>query len=131
MAASPSARYTGCSSGPCSPLVPLVVARMVIRFRRQGRTWKGWIAWLVVVLLTAAPNLMTLGIVLGDNDAAHDGDRILSVEGNGFRLWSFIGALLGALAFAAFLFMASSRRANRRRASELRDELKTRDTPAS
>jgi len=117
--------------GAVFTLVPLVVARMVIRFRRQGRTWKGWVGWLVVVLLTAAPNLMTLGIVLGDNDAAHDGDRILSVEGNGFRLWSFIGAILGAVAFAAFLYLASSRRRNRQRASDLRDELKTRERPAN
>ena len=38
---------------------------------------------------------MTLGIVLGISDAAHAGDRILDVEGPGFRLWSLIGAIVG------------------------------------
>ena len=49
-------------------LVPLVLVALVIRYRREGRSWKGWIGWFVLVLLTAAPNLMTLGIVIGRSE---------------------------------------------------------------
>ncbi len=56
-------------------LVPLVLLALVIRYRREGRSWKGWIGWFVLVLLTAAPNLMTLGIVIGRSKAAHAAER--------------------------------------------------------
>ena len=67
-------------------VVPLVVAWIVVRLRSQRRTWKGWLGWLVVVALTATPNLMTLGIVTGSSNGAHAGDRILDVDGAGIPL---------------------------------------------
>ena len=79
-------------------LVPLVLLALVIRYRHEGRSWKGWIGWFVLVLLTAAPNLMTLGIVIGRSGAAQSAERTLDAEAPGFRLWSLIGAIAGALA---------------------------------
>ena len=108
-------------------VVPLVVAWIVVRLRSQRRTWKGWLGWLVVVALTATPNLMTLGIVTGSSNGAHAGDRILDVDGPGFRLWSLIGAILGVIAVIGVWYLARSRRTSRRRASEYRDELRSRD----
>lgn len=73
--------------------------------------------------VVAAPNLMTLGIVLGDGNAAHAGERILDVDGPGFRGGTLVGAVLGALGMAAVAFLSSSRRRNKRKAKELKAEL--------
>ena len=90
-------------------LVPLVLLALVIRYRREGRSWKGWIGWFVLVLLTAAPNLMTLGIVIGRSGAAHAAERTFDVEAPGFRLWSLIGVIAGALAMALLVYLVRSR----------------------
>ncbi len=76
-------------------VVPLILLALVIRYRREGRSWKGWIGWLLLVLITAAPNLMTLGIVLGRSSAAHAAERTLDVDAPGFRTWSLVGAIGG------------------------------------
>jgi hypothetical protein len=110
-------------------VAPFGVAWFGYRMRSPRRTWRGWLVWLAIVLLAASPNLMTLGIVLGGNDAAHDGDRILSVDGNGFRTWSAVGAALGIIAVIGVWYLASSRRTSRRRADEYRQELRARDQP--
>ena len=106
---------------------PLGVAWTAIRLRSSRRTWKGWLGWLGVAALAALPNLMTIGIVAGNSDAAHDGDRILSVEGNGFRVWSFVGGILAVVAIIGIWYLAHSRRMSRRKATEYRDELRARD----
>lgn len=106
--------------------VPLLAAWAIVRWRTERRTWKGWLGWLVVVALTAAPNLMTLGIVLGSSNAAHAGERILDVEGPGFRMWSLIGAIVAVAAVLGVVYLARSRRSSRRRESDLRSEMDTR-----
>ena len=108
-------------------VAPLLLALAVYRWRSDRRTWLAWLAWLAVVLLLAAPNLMTLGIVLGISDAAHAGDRILDVEGPGFRLWSLIGAIVGVAAVFGCIYLVRSRRASRRRADDLREQLRSGD----
>lgn len=106
---------------------PLLAALTVVRFRTEGRTWKGWLGWLAVIAVLAIPNLMTLGIVTGNSNAAHAGDRILDVSAPGFRVWSLVGAILAVVAVAGVWYLASSRRRSRRKASEYRDELRGRD----
>lgn len=108
-------------------LAPLLVALAVIRWRGKQRTWLAWLAWFAFVLLLAAPNLMTLGIVLGISNAAHDGDRTMSVFAPGFRLWSLIGALLAVAVVVFAMYLVRSRRVARRRTGELRQELRSRD----
>ena len=84
--------------------------------------------WLVAAaVVLAIPNLMTLGIVFGTRSAAHAGERILDVEGPGFRGGSLIGAVLGVAFVGVIVYLVTSRRASRRRAARLRDELDTRD----
>jgi hypothetical protein len=63
--------------------------------------------------------------VLGISDAAHDGDRTLSVEGPGFRVWSMIGAILGAVAVLGTIYLVRSRRASRKNAADLRNQMRT------
>jgi ABC-type multidrug transport system fused ATPase/permease subunit len=108
-------------------VAPLLLLVAVIRWRTDDRTWLGWLGWILLALLLAAPNLMTLGIVLGISDAAHAGDRTLDVEAPGFRLWSLIGAILGGLAVVGTIYLVRSRRTSRRRAAALRDELRSRE----
>jgi len=90
-------------------LVPLLVVWAAFRTSRGHRSWKGWLAWLLVAAVLALPNLMTLGIVWGGGDAAHDGRAELDTDGNGFRMWSLIGAIAGGLAILALVYLVRTR----------------------
>jgi hypothetical protein len=100
-------------------LLPLVVLAAAFRWRGS---WRRWVLFLVAALLVAAPNLMTLGIVAGDGSAAHAGERILDVDGPGFRGGTLVGVLLGAAVFAVFAYLVLSRRSTRRRVTRMEDE---------
>jgi hypothetical protein len=106
--------------------LPLLCIALAVRLRRRVRTWKGWAAWLVAAAVLAAPNLMTLGVTWGNSDAAHDGDRILSVEGNGFRLWSLIGAVGAAVVALALIYVTTTRGLFKSQNRRLRTELSER-----
>jgi hypothetical protein len=95
--------------------VPLLVLRQV--FRRRW-TWKTrlWIALAAIVL--AAPNLMTLGIVIGNGHAAHAADRTLDVDAPAFKGASLIGAIVAAVIFGGLLYALETRR---RRGAELKE----------
>lgn len=89
-------------------LLPLAALALVYRFRR--RSWKAWLLGLAVALLLAAPNLITLGIVLGVGDSAHAADRTLDVEAPFFRGGMLIGAVAAALLVAWLSYLSASRR---------------------
>lgn len=100
-------------------LVPLAIARQT--FRRRW-SWKGRLAVLVVALVVAAPNLMTLSIVLGTGNGAERGQQILGTEGDGFRAGSAWGAALAVvLAIGLFAWTWKWRR-DRRQLKSLRSE---------
>lgn len=107
-------------------VIPLLAAAVAIKWRSPRRTWRGWLAWAGVVAVIAAPNLMTLNIVIGNGNGAHAGDRTLDTEAPGFRVWSVVGAIAAVVAFGGVIYLARSRRTSRQRTSELRDELQTR-----
>ena len=48
---------------------------------------------------------MTLGIVVGSGGGAHAGERILDVEGGGFRAGSLMGAMLAVVLVSAVAFL--------------------------
>ncbi len=100
--------------------LPLACVALAVRLRRRVRTWKGWAGWLVAAAILAAPNLMTLGVVWGNSGAAHDADRILSVEGNGFRMWSLIGAIVAGVATLGAWYLSATRGAFKRQNRRLR-----------
>lgn len=108
--------------GAVFTIVPVLVLLLSLRTRGEGRSWKAWAVWLVIAAIAAAPNLITLGIVLGVSNAAHDGDRILSVDGPGFRMWSLIGVIVGVLAVVGVWYLLRSRRGARNDNKRLRDE---------
>lgn len=92
------------------------------------RTRSGWKRALITVALAAVvavPNLMTLGIVFGSGNAAHAGERILDVDGPGFRGGSLVGAVLGVIAAGFVGFLSASRRRNKRKVGDLKAELKS------
>lgn len=100
-------------------LVPLVVLRLAFRVLASWK-WRG--AAFVVSLILAAPNLLTLGIVLGTGGGAHAGDRILDVEAPAFRGATLAGALLAAGVAVAGWYLLASRRRAWRRADRLAEE---------
>ncbi|KAA1425542.1 hypothetical protein FE697_005390 [Mumia zhuanghuii] len=96
--------------------VPLLIVWQAI-----ARRWiKGvWIAVLVGVgILLALPNLMTLSIVIGTSDGAHAGERILDVDGPGFRAATLWGVIIAVALILGLAWLTSS---NRHRGQRVRD----------
>ena len=115
--------FLGLAAGVLFTALALIVLWLGFRFRS---TWRRAIITLVIAMVVASPNLLTLGIVIGVGSAAHAGERILDVDGPGFRGGTLVGAILGTLVVALFAMTARSRRRNKERAADLRraaDEL--------
>jgi hypothetical protein len=107
-------------------LLPLIVLRQAFRRMPVGAR----VVLLVIAVALAVPNLLTLGIVLGNGNAAHAGDRILDVDGPGFRAGSAWGAII-AIAAVVALFVGLWRwRRDRRHLKELRVEKAERERAA-
>ena len=103
-------------------LLPLLTLRWTFRKRRP---WKAWAILGALALLLAAPNLLTLGIVIGSGHAAHAGERTLDVDAPGFRGSVLAGAIVAALAVMVGQYLVSSRRHNRRELERLREQVRT------
>lgn len=104
-------------------MAPLFVLAAGWRFKKS---WRRAAAFVVVALVVAGPNLLTLGIVIGSGNAAHAGERILDVDGPGFRGGSLVGAIVGAVLTLMLLWLMGSRRRNKRKVDELKSELDAR-----
>ncbi|MGL6234873.1 MAG: permease [Segniliparus sp.] len=87
---------SGLTLGLLGTLLPLLLLLMAVLLWnwRAGKFIGG--AVLVLAVIFAIPNLMTLSIVLGTSGAAHAGQRVLDVDAPGFRGASAIGAAIGA-----------------------------------
>jgi hypothetical protein len=83
-------------------LVPLALLWAALEIFRSRKIR---IAALVLAAALAAPNLLTLGIVLGSGSGAHAGDRILDVEAPFFRGATLIGALVAIACLAAVWYL--------------------------
>lgn len=101
--------------------VPLVIARQTFRRRLS---WKGRFAVLLLAIAVAAPNLMTLSIVFGTSNAAHAGERILDVEGSGFRVGSAWGAAIAVVLSIGLFAWTWKWRRDRRQLKNLKGERK-------
>jgi hypothetical protein len=119
--------FVGLFYGFVFTLVPLVIVVSVVLWRRTRRALA---VALVVAVVLALPNLMTLGIVLGNGNAAHAGDRILDVEAPAFRGGSLAGAAVAVLLVAYIVHLRVSRRRAREREQAARDELEAARTPS-
>lgn len=105
----------GLSLGFVFTLLPLLVARQAFR----DVPWKVRLAALVGAVLLALPNLMTLGIVMGTGSGAHAGERILDVDGPGFRTATAFGAVGAVALFAVAAVWLWLRARDRRRVDTL------------
>jgi glucan phosphoethanolaminetransferase (alkaline phosphatase superfamily) len=94
------------------PLLLLLLTVLTWR-RRAGRFLAGAAA--VVAVIVAAPNLMTLTIVLGASNAAHAGERVLDVDAPGFRGATLIGAIVAGVISLLVTVLAVLRRRRRSR----------------
>lgn len=65
--------------------------------RRRPLAWQVRIGMIVVALLLAIPNLLTLSIVGGVSRAASAGSRIPDVEAPAFRGATLVGAIVGTV----------------------------------
>ena len=74
--------------------VPLV---LLFQVRRRFLNWKAKVAVVVVALVLAAPNWLTLSVVAGNSNAAHAGERIMDVDVPGFRWATLIGVVVGGV----------------------------------
>lgn len=113
--------WVGFVYGFFATVLPLLVLALVVRFFRRRRL--AWGIGLALAVLLAAPNLLTLGIVMGGGNAAHAAERTLDVEAPWFRGGMLIGVLAGLASVALLLFVVISRRRARDRGRRLQDEL--------
>jgi hypothetical protein len=120
--------FAGLVCGVAFTLFPLLILRAALR---PNASWPGRFAVLVLALLVAVPNLITLGIVLGTNNAAHAAERTFDVEAPGFRGATLAGAVVGALAAVAAWVLLWRGRRRKRQVRELKAELARRDTTGS
>jgi hypothetical protein len=104
--------------------VPLLI---LFQIRRRFFNWTWRLIVAVFALLLAAPNWLTLSVVLGTSKAAHAGERIMDVDAPNFRAGTLIGACVGAaaaLALTATSLMMTRRKNQVKRLKNERDQLK-------
>ncbi|RJS46934.1 hypothetical protein [Nocardioides cavernaquae] len=97
-------------------LIPLVIARQALRGFKLGLR----LFILLIAAVLALPNLLTLGIVLGSGDGAHAGERILDVNGPGFRNATASGAVVAGLVFLMLTWWGLLRWNDKRKIRKLR-----------
>ncbi|WP_146252015.1 hypothetical protein [Xylanimonas oleitrophica] len=98
--------------------VPLAVAWQAAR---PGRTWSLRVAFLVIALVLALPNLFTLSVVLGTNEAAVAGQQLLNENAPAFRAATAWGVAIGAIVAVAVLVLWAGYRRRGRELKELRE----------
>jgi MFS family permease len=99
--------------------VPLLILAQARR-RFLSWTWRAVVAVLAIVL--AAPNWLTLSVVAGNSNAAHAGERILDVDGPGFRAGTLIGVIVGAVVVVALTAAELRLKARKQEVKRLRGE---------
>ncbi|WP_051918421.1 hypothetical protein [Prescottella defluvii] len=117
--------------GSLCTAVPLLLFYLAWRSRRRTHAKVWVIAFLVLGIVVAIPNLLTLTVVLGGNSAAHAGERTMDVDAPGFRGASLWGAIIGVLVFAAVVFLDVRYRRRGRELTELRADLHQREPESS
>jgi hypothetical protein len=99
--------------------LPVAVLRYTFARRRSLKVWGSTV---LIAIVLALPNLLTLGIVLGRGHAAHAGERTLDVEAPAYRGAALAGVLIAVAAFGLFTYLVSARGRARRELLRLRAE---------
>lgn len=102
---------------------------VLIAWQARRPLFKKW--WKVVVvavaLLAAAPNLLTLGISLGDNSASDAGWLALTTRAPGFQWATLFGAIMGVLLAVFLIVLVASSKRRKAQVGSLKGELAERD----
>ncbi len=101
--------------------IPVLI---LFQARRKLFSWKAKLAVVIVALLLAAPNWLTLVVVAANSRAAHAGERIMDVDAPGFRWATLVGVIVGgalAIVFSTTSIMLSHRR---KQVKELKEQVK-------
>lgn len=109
--------WWGLLTGAVFTLVPVLLLAQAVLTRRSLQVRS---AFLMLAVVFAVPNLLTLGIVLGTSSAAHAGERILDVDGPAFRGGTAWGAVLGGVVALVIVTMGVLYRRRGVRLRELR-----------
>ncbi|MCD2144574.1 hypothetical protein [Gordonia paraffinivorans] len=91
--------WTGLVIGFVCTFLPLLFFTLSFLNRSRLRNIPT-IAFAVLGVLAAIPNLLTLAVVAGGGNGAHAGERIFDVEAPGFRAASLWGVIVGVIVFA-------------------------------
>ncbi len=110
----------GLVCGVVFTLVPLLVLRGTVR---RGATWTARLVILVLAVLLAVPNLITLGIELGTNSAAQAARDTFDREAPGFRGATLAGAVVGVLLAVSLWWLLWFLRRRRRQIAGLKTRL--------
>ncbi|NUR63721.1 MAG: permease [Catenulispora sp.] len=116
----------GFSFGVVFTLLPLGLLWMTMR---RYQSWKLMALWLLLALILAAPNLMTLGVSIGSGSASHAGQRTMDVLAPMFRGATLVGALLAIVVFVTVVVVF--RRKLRRAEAEVKAEIAAQAAPPS
>lgn len=114
----PTGVIWGLAIGAVFAALPTVTLAFVLRPR-----WKMRALLVLAAVVLAVPNLLTLSVVLGGNDAASEGRDIWSREAPGFVTGSWIGVVLGVLGVVALIAARWSAGRRRRQLGTLRHDL--------
>lgn len=104
--------------------VPLLV---LWQARRSFLRWPWRLAVMVLAIVLAAPNWLTLACRVGISKAAEDGWLVLVTRAPGFQWSSLFGVIAGVVAAAALVSLLVSGRRRRRQVSRLEGRLAERD----
>ncbi|WP_232851907.1 permease [Nocardia acididurans] len=108
------------------PLFLLLLAGM--QWRKRGGPFIAGAA-VVLAVVAAVPNLLTLAIVLGNSNAAHAGERILDVDAPAFRGAALTGAIVAGALFLFAAFLLVRRRIRKQRAVKQRARQENQSVP--
>ncbi|GAC48471.1 hypothetical protein GOACH_05_03400 [Gordonia aichiensis NBRC 108223] len=98
---------SGLSIGFVCTFIPISLLVLAVAFRGKMKNIVS-IVCVVAGVVVAIPNLLTLSIQVGDNNAAHAGKQILNVRAPGFRAasaWGVIIAVVVAILLTIFVVM--------------------------
>lgn len=104
--------------------VPLLVLWQV---RRSFLSWPWRIAIVVVAVLLATPNWLTLSLRVGISKAAEDGWLVLVTRAPGFQWSSLFGAIAGAAAALGLIGILMTGRRRKEQVSRLEGRLAEHD----
>jgi len=106
--------------------VPLL---LIFQIRRRFFNWTWRFIVVVIGLLLAAPNWLTLSVVAGNSKASHAGERIFDVDAPNFRAGTLVGVTIGVAAAVALSMVGIVMKRRKDQVKKLKGQLAERDKP--